>query len=194
MKKSIAFILILLPHLLFSQVKITQNSPVAYKNEVGLELGGNGLIYSLYYQRTIAEKDNVQFNIKTGGSLYPKFAEKNNPSIGIYIVPNILIFHKRHAWEIGIGFNNLTEFKGHYFHYNYSSNTGIWRKDNTYLYFLTPQFAYRAYLKDSQFYVKPMASLFILAGVHESNESYTDVEPKALPWVGFSLGYAFGKK
>jgi hypothetical protein len=185
------------PHFLFSQVKIDQNKIPYYKNEVGFELGGNCLLYAPYYQRTILKERNVQSNIRIGGSLMPDFdiysgVTFNPVTYGAYLMPNILFFSKKHAWELGIGLTTFSQSENSSDYYGPNGQI-LERKVNTQLYFLTPQIGYRAYFKNNKFYFRTSVSAFILLTAHRSNDEYIDVEPKALPWAGFGFGYCFGK-
>jgi len=183
-----------------AQVKV-QTKPdheIPYlKNEVGLEVGGNSLIYSAYYQRAIFRKNNIQFNVRIGGSFIPgigNYTESNaayrHLNVISYIVPNVLFFRKRHAWEIGLGANLFASFEK----YSYKNNASDNYHENMQNYMLTPQIGYRAYLKNSKFYFRTAISTFFLVHSHDSAYEDVDVEPKVLPWGAVGFGYAFGKK
>lgn len=183
-------------YVLFSQVKISRNNIPDYKNEIGIELGGGCLFYSAYYQRELFHKNNLRFNIRVGGSLLPSF---NNSFIepttplreGVYILPNVLFPKKKHAWELGIGFNAIFRFDNQ-ITYDPYNNTYEKEKDNFHVFLLSPQIGYRVYLRNNKFYFRMAVMLYTLVGSYESNES--DIEPKVLPWGGFGFGYRFGKK
>lgn len=198
--KKILFITfsLLLPFLLHSQVKITTNKTPAFKNEVGFEFGGNCLLYAPYYQRAILKNENMQFNIRIGGSLMPDVdfydgrVTFNPVTYGAYLMPNILFFSKKHAWEFGIGLNAFSQSENSGYYYSYNGQIED-RKVSTQLYFLTPQIGYRAYLNNNKFYFRASVSTFVLLTAHRSDGENIFVEPKVIPWAGFGFGYCFGR-
>jgi len=200
MKKTLLIIAsIFLPYILFSQVKISRNnfSVSPYKNEAGFELGGNCLFYSIYYQRALFHKNNLLFNIRVGGSLIPSFngsfTEPTSPlRKGVYILPNVLFPKRKHAWELGLGFNAIFSFDKVITVDPYNNAVQEY-KDNFHVFLISPQVGYRVYLKNDKFYFRTAVMLYTLVGSYHSEDDDLDVEPKVLPWAGFGFGYRFGK-
>ena len=198
--KKITCILLSLPFFFANQKSNAQklqfhNDIPSQKNEVGIEVGGNSILYSVYYQRALFRKNNVQFNIRIGGTIFTNpyqdhYTPGTEMNIGAYILPNVLIFHKKHAWEFGVGLNMLGYFSKSTY-YDYTSNTYREKSDNFQSYLVTQQLGYRLYFKNSRFYFRAAISTFIFVGAHSSNGRSTDVEPKWLPWGAAGFGYSF---
>lgn len=163
------------------------------RNEVGLELGGVGLIYNVYYQKRILTIDNKILGLKIGAGIYPATNEsaKGKERFPVYnfnITPNIQFVDRKHAWELGLGLSYFDLSRYNVRLTNYLGQEYV-NDEIVRMLLLVPQLSYRYYFEQKRFYIKP--SLMIHARV-KTWDGYSELSgPKILPWVGFSFGFTF---
>lgn len=90
------------------------------KNAIYAEIGGNGMLYSLNYERQIYQKNKFHFAASIGGMAFP---ELFNPGI-IVIIPleaKILLGKKKNFFETGLG-NSFNTATYNSFQFNSSGN------------------------------------------------------------------------
>jgi hypothetical protein len=180
--------------LLFSFVTLTkgnllaQSDSLTAKNTIFVEVLGNGGLYSINFDRILAQKKNIKVTARIGASFVP-----NTESNGKWSLPvefNFLCGKKNH-WEFGIGFG-----------YGHGLNNVITNYYNENLLISSTLFGtikilnYRCQ--------KPEGGIFFQIGfvsiiqIHEFNESlisgyrYKPIQNYFYPNLG--LGYTFKSK
>lgn len=97
-----SIITIILAVIISSNIVLSQSSPAA-ANSVHLELLGNGLIYSLNYERTIVDRLSARVGV---GYFKVNRAVNSNEGVSLTTVPimvNYLVGSKSSHLEVGIG-------------------------------------------------------------------------------------------
>jgi hypothetical protein len=77
------------------------------KNTFFLELGGNGMFYSLNYDRIFFERFTWKLSGRIGAMYLPGLGDKNRHMIGLPIEVSYLRGRNNHHLEIGLGFTSV---------------------------------------------------------------------------------------
>lgn len=184
-------ILLSLTNFFRAQEKQT-NFPIE-KNTIYAEAFGQGLCWSMNYDRLL-NTDKKVFNSFTVGVVYvPKQIQFGDGSyFGVPVSYNWLFGKKSHHLELGVGITGLAS----------KSDYGSTTINNFYTY-LTPKIGYRFQRPQGGFFLKvtatPMIDLvsFRSQGANGSmriSSLFSDVAGlgyPAFPWPGFSIGYTF---
>jgi len=169
MKKIILLSKILLGWLILFQCNAAgQTLATNFKqNQLYLELGGNGLIYSINYERLLSEN----FTLRGGFGITPGLIFVEGTFIHIPVTASYLIGSKTSKLELGLG---ATYFAG--------KDTEIFGLDagDQFLVFLTGIIGYR--------YTSPAGFVFrvLFTPIYNSEE-----DPYFYPSFGLSFGFAF---
>ena len=110
---------------LLAQVKLapsTHNNRFRQRNNIHLELGGQGLFYSVNYERNILNYNNFKSSLQLGVSFYPAPIDLRS-RLWIPFSVNQLISFNQHHLEAGAGIL-MTLFQNH------SSMEGVLSHDN----------------------------------------------------------------
>lgn len=170
--------------------KIEAKAPKHNHNEAGIELGGTGLLYNLYYQQHLFSLGkSATLNLRVGGAAMPLFlVTEGDPKIGynVNLMPTLLFFKKRHAWETGIAVN-LFDYTIRDAEYTING-VPTKRKEVDRLLTLAPQVSYRYYFKESPFYLRGTILMNIGLKRWNNNGPYDFGPPYAIPWAGISAG------
>ena len=137
------------------------------QNQVYLELGGNGVIYSINYERLLSEN----FSLRGGFGITPGFFFVEGTFIDIPVTASYLIGSERSKLEMGLGATFLA-----------SSNVEVFGLDSNdqSLIILTGIVGYR--------YISPSGFVFrIFFTPLYSSEG----DPPFVPYFGLSFGFAF---
>jgi hypothetical protein len=163
------------------------------RNEVGIEIGGLGLLYNIFYQQRIARLgSNTTLNLRLGGAALPLFVVSDTkPAWGynLNIMPTILFYKKRHAWETGIAMN-FFDYTEHDAEYMYNGSKTKANMINRFL-LLAPQGSYRYYFKKSPFYLRGTLLVHIGLTQWDRGGARNFESPRILPWAGVSGGITF---
>lgn len=147
------------------------------KNSIFFELGGNGGLYSVNYDRLIFSKKNFKISGRIGGSIMPY--EIKNPRLYVFSYPiEINFFYgKKSNIEIGIGCTpvflqySLDILKTYYIYANPIIRLG-----------------YRYQKPNGGYYFR--AGMLIYSVVYSFPGYYADWYTDRL-WLGLSFGYTF---
>ena len=158
-----------------AQVSIKQNNGnrFLYKNEVALELGGHGLIYSINYERNFINTKRFKTSIQAGFSLYPSSLDLVS-NFWLPISINQLISFSQHHIETGIGMV-FTQEGGYYGDYIGGMSKNLHP-------YLSAKIGYR--------YQKPngrMTYKLLFTPLWERQYDFTEFHPLG----AFSIGYNF---
>ena len=77
------------------------------KNTLFLELGGNGMFYSLNYDRILLDRSPWKLSGRMGGMYFPGLGEANRHLIGLPLEISYLRGKNNHHLEIGFGFTPI---------------------------------------------------------------------------------------
>ena len=166
MKSTASFILVFI--LIGIEITIAQDTNINFKkNQLYLELGGNGLVYSINYERLLSEN----FTLRGGFGITPGLIFAEGTFIHIPITASYLIGSKSSKFETGLG---VTYFAG-----TDIKVFGLDAGDQS-LIFLTGIIGYR--------YTSPGGFVFRILFTPLYN---SETEPEFLPYFGLSLGIAF---
>ena len=166
MKSTALFTLVFI--LIAIEITIAQDTNINFKkNQLYLELGGNGLVYSINYERLLSEN----FTLRGGFGITPGLIFAEGTFIHIPITASYLIGSKSSKFETGLG---ATYFAG-----TDIKVFGLDTGDQS-LIFLTGIIGYR--------YTSPGGFVFRILFTPLYN---SETEPEILPYFGLSLGFAF---
>jgi hypothetical protein len=172
---------------IFSITAEAQNiTPKLNRNEAGIEIGGPGIFYNIFYQQYLAHfGEHKSLNLRVGGAVLPLSKYYNGSRIGYNItaMPTMLFFSKRHAWETGLGlsFVDRTSYG------EYVNRNGDLIDEVSRLFLLTPQASYRYYFHKNRFYLRGSVLLMVKLK-HWDNYSGSD-DTFVRPWAGISAGF-----
>lgn len=162
--------LILLNHILFSQNPKDSLNPKTNnfkKNAVFGEIGGQGGVGSINYERAIIKKKNFSLNGSIGISYLHEFIFPTRLSVSFY------------CFEIGVGtFSILYNFKGPFYTYSY------------FMYYFNQPFIGFRYQNKKKFLYRVTFTPMLYAKVEDEDSFH----PHFSPWFGFSFGYCFNFK
>jgi hypothetical protein len=188
-----SFLFTLLPIMLVISTLHAQTNIPAKAREAGIEIGGTGLIYNVYFQQKLANlSENTTFNLRLGGAPVPYSSTSEHGAqwgYNLNITPTVLFFKKRHAWETGIACN-FFDFTHRNEPYIYNGQpTKRTQIQRTLL--LAPQASYRYYFKNSPFYFR--GTLLVHIGLKNWGNYGADdfPDPGVIPWAGLSGGITF---
>ena len=140
---------------------------IRIKNTIYLELGGNGLAYSLNYERIFREKGNHLLSVRFGASYWTYFINDLSDEI-VVAVPlefNYLLGKGDNYLNLGIGITPAI------------SNVGL------YDYWFVPRVGYRFQKQDGQFISVGLTPLVW--------PKLVPAEQYFLPWASIQLGISF---
>lgn len=147
------------------------------RNSVYAELGGNGIIGSLNYERLFPVSENFAFVFRAGGLYLPDRGKNYG-----YMLPaeiSLLVGRNNLKFETGFGY---TYFK--YVDQQYRDNTGNPGAPGKMLPIL--RIGARRQLGESPFFFRSAFTFIFI-------ESVT-LGKFPIPWIGLSAGYNFGRK
>jgi hypothetical protein len=154
-------------------------------NEAGIEAGGAGLYYNIFYQQHLVRiGDNKSLNLRVGGAIYPLPEYFNGSRIAYHVslMPNMLFFSKRHAWETGLGLSFIDQTSyGEYANYQGHTVDEVFR-----ILLIVPQGSYRYYFAKNKFYLRGSLLLLIKGKIWDNYEEPDNFV--LLPWAGLSAG------
>jgi hypothetical protein len=84
--------------------QVVQSLP---KNTFFLELGGNGMFYSLNYDRILLDRPTWKIAARIGGMYFPGLGESNRHMIGLPLEISYLKGRNNHHLEVGLGFTSV---------------------------------------------------------------------------------------
>ncbi len=179
MRKTIyILILISVSKLTFGQSDLPQkNDDLPKRNSFYLELGGQGLLNSLWYDRLYRVDKKIKTSLSIGFMVQPRFEGANYFTAGIPIAGNILLGKKSHHLELGIGITVLANRNGYLFSY------------------LNPKIGYRFQRPNGGFFFRagiiPIVYRFDKYGSHyyDFTTNYADWEITPIIWYSISFGY-----
>jgi len=146
------------------------------RNSVYAELGGNGIIGSLNYERLLPVSESFALAFRVGGLYLPGHDENHG-----YMLPaeiSLLVGRNNLKFEGGFGY---TYFK--YDDQNYRDNNGVPGAPGKLLPIL--RLGTRRQLGHSPFFLRSAFTFIFI-------ESVT-LGKFPIPWIGLSAGYNFGK-
>lgn len=156
--------------LIISAFNVNAQSPFENKNNVQLELGGHGMLYSLGFERILINSSRFKTAAKLAGAYYP-------PSTG-YLefwmplsISEIISFGSHHI-ELGAGYTFINEQR----------ITVLGEETREWNGFITPSAYYR--------YQKPNGKIMLKAGFTPFFEKYGDGYDFH-PSGGLAVGYCF---
>jgi len=140
------------------------------RNSIQFELFGNGILYSINYERILNKKTSYQFCSRLGFTYLPNTATSQS-SLGFTGEFNLLMGKKNKFLEIGSGFTYWNNTEDYYY------STG----------FYVPRIGLR--------YKFPNGKSFIRVGftplININTDSRVNVTPKFSPFGGLAIGYSF---
>jgi hypothetical protein len=181
--KLYTFILSILTLLLISLRTNAQDS-TNYKNAVILEIGGNGLAYSVNYERFLSKN----FNARVGFSIFKIIENQTDKSMFVMSYPisfNYLINlgKQKHFFETGIGLMNLVT-SGDLVEFKRVTN-----------YYLNPflNFGYRYEPTKSRFLYRIGLSPFLgtTSLTNPTEQGFQPLGSKVQIWGNIGIGYRF---
>jgi hypothetical protein len=158
------------------------NNETIAVNSIYLELFGNGLLYSVNYDRIIPTSNRRMMALRLGFAYFPKSESMNNSNNAISIPFEVIFLKelKKHYLEFGMGITLALQNNDYQGYYK--------------LVFLVPRFGYRYQHPDGEILLRfgftPIIPLLVFDPIF-GIESKPDFDPSFLPWGGISLGYAF---
>ena len=156
-------------------------------NEIGIEAGGSGIYYNLYYQQQLLRiGSNKTLNLRFGAAAFPLSQSFSGSRIGFNatLMPNMLFFSRKHAWETGLALGYLDQSR---YNVEYTTVSGTVRTTNEErVLYLGPQASYRRYFSNHRFYLRGTV-LFNIAIARLDN--YESSELSGFPWAGISAGF-----
>jgi hypothetical protein len=102
----LTFVYLLLLAAFFSADAQRAEQPMQ-KNTFFLELGGNGLFYSLNYDRILLGRSTWKLSGRMGGLYFPGLGEANRHMIGLPLELSYLRGRNNHHLELGLGFTPM---------------------------------------------------------------------------------------
>lgn len=178
------FIIILfsISNLTFGQANPGQkNDDLPKRNSFYLELGGQGLLNSLWYDRLFRVDKKIKTSLSIGLLIQSRREAGNYFTAGIPFAGNILLGRKSHHLELGIGFTSVVNSRADFFSY------------------LNPKFGYRFQRPKGGFFFRagviPMVYRFDNTGSHYYNLSsnYADWPVTPIIWYQLSFGFTLKK-
>lgn len=142
------------------------------KNQIGVELGGNNIYYSLYYQHNIPV-ENHYIGLKLG--ITPYFPTYDIANSGVLSVT----LGKNNRWFVGAGYTRIDYDESH------PSNVGFHKNDDIPFELFMPEIGYQVLTKNQQNYWR----FGVIAPVKISRESNTNLTVPV--WVSISFGWIF---
>ncbi|MCC6727476.1 MAG: hypothetical protein IT258_23430 [Saprospiraceae bacterium] len=177
----------ILPFLLAAQSD--QPTKRFYQNHASVSLGGNGLAYSLNYERLFLKAHPLNFSIEVGAAYYPK-----STGVSTFWLPfsvNTIFFEGKHHLETGVG-ASFDSDSWKYSEYNLVDGSD---------YYATLKIGYRYQQAGSRFVFRASFSSFVETNkffenrqdIFRSTGSRDKIKLNSdfHPWGGISLGYAF---
>ncbi len=183
MKKTLyIFILISFSNLTFAQADLAQKAEnLPKRNSFYLELGGQGLLNSFWYDRLYRIDKKIKASLSFGLMVQPRLESGYYFTAGVPIAGNILLGKKSHHLELGIGFTVLGNRNGYYFSY------------------LNPKIGYRFQRPNGGFFFRagivPMVYRFDKYGsyYYAMDSNYADWQITPIIWYGISFGFTLKK-
>ena len=156
------------------------------KNAIYLELFGNGISFSINYERIFFEKNNIHLCARIGyGYLIPLLGGKNLSLVPFEV--NMLLGEKKKFFEAGLGFTYNPELYTGYYDDGY--NNGAHFEYHKHILFLRLGYRYQG-AKGFAFRIAPMLALLYEPDIIEG-VGYGDNSQKVSPYLGLSFGQAF---
>ena len=155
---------------LFSQE--LKNGGTIRKHSLFLEIGGNGVFYSINYDALFLLSTNFGFSVRAGFSIAPPFLTGSDWGLTIPAEFNVLLGKTKNFFEFGVGSTLIRSFAGR--------NTEFP---------LVGRLGYR--------YQKTDGGLFFRIGINgiltkDYSGVYNDLITKRfIPWAGISIGLTF---
>jgi hypothetical protein len=157
------------------------------KNTFFLELGGNGLFYSLNYDRILRERATWKLSGRIGGLYVPGLGEANRHMIGLPLELSYLRGRNNHHLELGLGFTPM------YDTYPLRSLDGQADAAQDLALMGVGRIGYRNQKREGGLFYK-IGFTPLLGSVYGLNERTSrSTELFAYPLVGLSLGYTIKK-
>ncbi|MFA6058363.1 MAG: hypothetical protein WC756_09195 [Taibaiella sp.] len=164
-----------------------------YRSEAGIEIGGTGLLYNVFYQQKVVSLGNHStLNLRIGSAIMPLFLfSEGDPKWGYNanVMPTVLWFKNRHAWETGValGFFDYTNRNEEYILNGKSTKRDFIQR---YL-ILSPQISYRYYFSKSPLYIRGSVLLHIALREYDNYGGHSLSDQFIYPWAGISGGIRF---
>ncbi len=141
-------------------------------HQIGLEIGGNNIYYSAYYQHNIpVENHYVGFKI----GVTPYFPTYDYAVSGVVSTT----LGENNRWSIGAGYTRID------FNQNHSSNKGFGNNEDIPLGLFMPEVGYQILTKSQQNYWK----FGVIAPIQISDKSTNDITVPL--WISISYGWIF---
>lgn len=205
-----------LPFIVSAQIEKKDSISVLRRNSVYGEIGGQGITYSISYDRLFNVKRRVKTSITVGLNFFGTFKTRDySMYIGFPVSYNFLFGKKNNHLELGLGVTILNNI----YSYNYEivtqtngySQSFFFRATPTdrYLY-LTPKIGYRYQRPNGGFFFRVTLTPWIsIVNSYEEIKNNGKIYKEkvyatfdgvgdfygspAFPWLGLSLGYTFKK-
>jgi len=167
MKQLIIILLLRVSTSLFGQ---SSDSLHINRNSIQFELLGNGILYSINYERIFIAKPTHQFCYRAGISVIPNTLKLNtNWQLGLINELDLLIGQKKRFIEIGSGFT-------------YWNNSYYNRTDGFYI----PRLGFRYKFANNKSFIRIGFTPLIYVKI----DSRVDLNPKFLPFGGITFGHS----
>lgn len=142
------------------------------KNQIGVELGGNNIYYSVYYQHNISVKKHY-IGLKLGITPYfPTYDIANSAVLSTTL-------GKNNRWFVGMGYTLIDFDESH------PSNISFPNNDDTLFQLLMPELGYQVLTKNQQNFWR----FSMIVPIQVGNKGNTDL---AVPvWGSISFGWIF---
>lgn len=142
------------------------------QNQIGIELGGDNIYYSLYYQHNIpVEKHYISLKI----GVTPYFPTYDIANSGVLSTT----LGKNNRWFIGAGYTRID------FNENHPSNKGVGNNEDIPLELLMPQIGYQVLTANQQNFWR----FSIITPIQVSSKGSTELEVPI--WASISFGWIF---
>jgi hypothetical protein len=215
MKTIRCFILIasILPALLFGQKSF--NDSIIKRNTIYIEIGGQGIIGSLNYDKLFRVKKKVKTSFSCGLTTFGNYTANNYDEYwGIPLSYNFLFGKRNSHLELGIGFTVFAEVYLDEYTYvttpyplspTYFQGHGFYTNQVDFATYLTPKIGYRFQKPNGGFFFRVAFTPLInfanrYAGVVKNGVRYEpathdwfigglDIIGSDMPWLGIALGY-----